>query len=154
MAVSEEDIREEDIIQEDFKKAKEIERILNIADVSGIVLSVSGVFLPWGEWEYVPIMGANYIFGCELTLGQFALIGCMVTIVSLLLFVIRKKKRLLTFMLLGEITTLLCTFIWIIATPGISKPWVRCSILYGTHTTLTGGFLNLISSIARKSFKI
>lgn len=118
--------------------------ISTLASLIGLVLSLCGLFLPWGERKWIPwIMGPDYLLGVELTLGQIALIGCIVTGVSLAYHILRNQRHTLTFALLGGLITLVCSLTWIIK-PGalIYSGWsVYYEALYGAYATLIGSVL-------------
>lgn len=125
-------------------------KISILVSVTGFVLSVSGLFLPWGEREWPPGVMArpNYLLGIELTLGQFALIGCVVTAVSLLLFRIRNQKYSIAFALLGGLITMLCSLAWILNPGALAlSGWPPYRVLYGAYVSLIGSILTLLNTI-------
>lgn len=118
--------------------------ISTLASFIGLVLNLGGLFLPWGERKWIlGIMGSDYFTGVKLTLGQIALVGCIVTAVSLSYHILRNQRYSLIFALLGELVTLICSLTWII-NPGalIFSGWpVYYEALYGAYVTFIGSIL-------------
>jgi len=122
-----------------------------LASVIGLIFSISGLFLPWAKREWIPgiMVGSDCLLGVELALGQFALIGCVVTTISLLRYRIRNQRYSLIFVLLGGLITMFCSLAWII-NPGVLTPsgWpVSYRVLYGTYISLIGGIVISSSAI-------
>lgn len=123
--------------------------ISTLASLIGLVLSLCGLFLPWAERKWIPwIMGSDYLLGVELTLGQIALVGCIVTAVSLAYHILRNQRHSLIFALLGGLITVFCSLTWIIS-PGalVFSGWpVYYEALYGAYATLIGSVLVSINA--------
>lgn len=118
--------------------------ISTIACLIGLVLSLCGLFLPWGERTWKPwIMGPDDLLGIELMVGRIAFVGCIVTDVSLLYHILRDQRHSLIFALSGGLIMIFCSSTWIID-PGVlvfSSLPVYYKALYGTYVTLIGSVL-------------
>jgi hypothetical protein len=126
------------------------DRALIVVNVIGLLLSVCGLFLPWGtrEWPLGAMGGWGYKFGVELVLGKLALAGCIVTAVFMPIRIKRKYPYSLGIMLSGGLVTMLCSLIWI-AYPGTLEisglPPFKA--LYGAYVSSTGAFITSIKTI-------
>jgi len=129
--------------------------IVYVASAIGLVFSLLGLFLPWGqeEWGQVLGIGGGYLFGVELLLGAFALIGSIVSLVFLLFYTRRNRKSSAILMLVGSLIILFSSLAWIV-NPNIAWRWsleqgvfmytslgMSYRVLYGAFITLFGSVL-------------
>lgn len=141
-----------------------LERILNFANVSGLVLSISGVFLPWGKRELVSHFMAwrVYLVGVQLLLGTIALMGGAVAAIFLLLHAKKKQRYWLVPVLLGGLITLFCSLVWISNPNAYAWYWdwhqeyglvpfrtghIPYKVLYGAYISLAGSITTSIGAI-------
>ena len=145
-------------------KKGSIPKILNWFSASGIILSLVGVFLPWGSypWHVLGALDHPYYIGVEILVGDFALIGCLWS----LGFFVRSLRRLIQPTILvtaGELVVAFFSSFWILAPNSISFFWVSeqghlrllssfyPSIpLYGAYVSLTGAIIALIALSLKK----
>lgn len=125
------------------------EKIFVLAIVIGVVLSVFGLFLPWGKQESIPVMEQGRLFlGVELILGQFALLGCVITAAALLFFGAGKKKYSRCFMLLGGLITLAGSLTWIVNLGALAlSGWFLYKIVFGVYVSFAGSLLTSAGAI-------
>jgi len=149
-------------------KKVNIPKILNWFSASGIVLSLVGLFLPWGSypWHVMGILDHPYYTGVEILVGDFALIGCLWS----LGFFIRSLRRPIqptSLVIVGELVVAIFSSFWILAPNIISFFWDsqqgRLSLLnsfypstplYGAYVSLTGALIAIIALSLKRYVQI
>jgi len=140
-----------------------VKRISFFGSVIGLILSISGLFLPWGKEEWGSGLGArgDYFLGIELLPGTFALVGCAVTAVFLLLYMRKNKRYLFVLVLLGGLMTIFSSLAWIVNPNDLAWHWewhqeygiiliislgISYKVLYGAYISLIGSVLTSSSA--------
>lgn len=101
-----------------------IERNVYRAYTFGIALSSLGLFLPWGTeaWpDGVLSIATGYVFGFEVLVGSFALVGCLMAVVSWARS-IRRREHSPRFVFVGEAVVAFFSLFWIVNSRNL--PWV------------------------------
>ena len=140
-------------------KKVNLPKILNWFSASGIVLSLVGLFLPWGSypWHTLCVVDHPYYIGVEILIGDFALLGCLWSIG----FFVRSLRRPIQptrLVIAGEFVVALFSSVWIVAPNIISFFWdseqghlrllysfYPSTPLYGAYLSLTGALIALIA---------
>jgi len=124
-------------------------RVFTFLNGAGIVLGITGLFLPWIEWSLAPLgfAGSNYAFGIDVPLGVLAFVGWLVATVSWVLFMIKAQKLSLGFVIAGGIITMICSLTSIV-NPGafLSSGELVYTAVYGAYISLVGGTLILVGA--------
>jgi ABC-type Fe3+-siderophore transport system permease subunit len=149
-------------------KKVNIPKSLNWFSASGIVLSLVGLFLPWGSypWHTLGIVDHPYYVGVEILVGDFALIGCLW---SLGFFVrsLRHPIQPTRLVIAGEFVVALFSAFWILFPNIISyffdfeqgylrllNSFYPSTPLYGAYVSLTGALIALITLSLKRYVKI
>ena len=131
------------------------ERIWLFVAVTGLFLSIVGVFLPWSEQgphlrTFTPDL-LHTVYGYELFLGIYALVGCAIDGASILFFKIGLKRLWCSVMLVGGLITLVCSLTWILAPGAVASS----SFIYGIPAgSINGVHICLIGSILTSTVSI
>ncbi len=140
-------------------KKVNIPKILNWFVASGIVLSLVGLFLPWGSypWHTLGIGDHPYYVGVEILVGDFALIGCLWSF-GFYVRSLRHPIQPTRLVIPGELAVALFSSFWILAPNIISFFWYSehgplrllnsfypSTPLYGAYVSLTGALIALIA---------
>lgn len=130
-----------------------------LATIIGTILSVWGVFLPWGDKIYFAYYsGLTFFFGVELVLGDFALLGCIIMSLFLVSYVKRGREYLLIPVLLGSFIAVFSVLLWIldpkanvaylhlyppygIVTVPVTKQYYNIRVTFGAYMSLIGAIL-------------
>jgi hypothetical protein len=129
-----------------------IQRSLSLTSASGTVLSLLGLFLPWGTLTWPPnVMGGfpNQVLGFEVVIGDFALAGCLLSILFLVRNISRPKQSV-KFVFAGETVVAFFSLLWILGSRYLTFGWTFGSFkpayyapMYGTYVSFIGSLVTL-----------
>jgi hypothetical protein len=124
-------------------------RIVNVGQTLGVILSIAGLFFPWGQLYYLGVYGipGPDFLGIQLPIGQLTFHFCIFSAIFLILHRKRKLKHSLFLIFLCGLLTMFSTLLWVIR-PGITMDtwYVYYRPLYGVYITLIGAALILEST--------
>ena len=133
-----------------------IQKILSFASALGTVLSLLGLFLPWGALTSPPgwmVRIPDQVLGFEVLIGDLALAGCLLSLSALVLNFSR-PNRFIKFAFAGETCVVLFSLLWIVDSHNLSLIWVRdlgliflgnayWTLMYGAYVSLMGSLITL-----------
>jgi hypothetical protein len=131
----------------------------------GIVLSILGVFLPWGNETHPPGMfgsSGDDLLGIQLLPGTIAFISSVFTAAFFSLHMKARLRGSSVLALVFSIFTVFCLLTWILTPDAVGLYWgwwkygltliIRDEpmymILYGAYISFTGAVLTLASMIS------
>lgn len=134
-----------------------IQKSLSFASALGTVLSLLGLFLPWGTLTWPPnVMGdgfPNQVLGFEVVIGDFALAGCLL---SILVFVLdlSRLNRSIKFVFTGETVVAFFSLLWILDSRHLNLVWAwnwgltsfrpaYWAPMYGAYVSFIGSLITL-----------
>lgn len=149
-----------------YVKSEKIRTLLSFKNfvITGLVLSILGLFLPWGKERYLPWYGVvrGYVLGIELWLGTQVFVGCIVAGVCSFFYVTREKKYWLVPVWLAGLFAMYSTLVWIVNPNAATLHWgwvevhsfrlvsnpgyIEETVDFGAYMSLIGSFI--ISSSA------
>ncbi len=137
------------------------ERIWLLMAIIGLFLSIVGVFLPWSEQgphlrTFTPDL-LHTVYGYELFLGMYALVGCAIGGASIVFFKIGLRMLWCSVMLVGGLITLVCSLVWILVPGAVASSTFIYMIprgsINGVHICLIGSILTSTVSILYRLHK-
>jgi hypothetical protein len=121
-------------------------KVLGFISIVGAVLSALGCYLPWAQstpMQHAFFYPGGLIYGMTLTVGIFAVLGCLVAFFSHVFFIAKGKNYAVLVAFVGGLVAYSCSSAWILE-PGVFESGV--SLLYGAHVTLVGAIIILIAT--------
>lgn len=142
------------------KNIMDKEQIVRVEFASGILLTLAGIFLPWGTLHYGPwmVISRGLLLGIELPIGNLALVGCILTI-AFFIHKTQNQKLALFLMLTGTLLCVAAVFAWLLQTQALAWSWEwRPSygivlsndgnlyvVAYGAYITLVGATMSTVA---------
>lgn len=126
-----------------------LQKSLSLVSVLGTVLSVMGLFLPWGTLTWpsgVFGVGLNQVSGFDFLIGDFALAACLLSILFLILD-FRKPKSYVKLVFAGETVVAFFSLLWILESRYLPWSWNLTYFSPAYYAPMYGAYVSLIGSL-------
>ena len=144
----------------DRKNVMDKEQIVRVGFASGILLTLAGIFLPWGSLHYGSrmVISRGLLLGIELPIGNLALVGCILAI-AFFIHKTQNQKLASVLMLTGILLSAAAVLAWFFQTQALAWSWEwrpvygivlsndgnKYAIAYGAYITLVGATMSTVT---------